>query len=175
MKVRAGCAYNKSSAPENVTISSRLLSEVGALNVSSMKLDFSRSGIAQLWIDGALPAMLKQTKGRDVRTELAGKSDSPFPPALMPVGDLLCSERPKPLQHAVTLLLSYPHSVTLAPAMQDDNGWWTMPGSTIYGQIRIPLPSQAIAQIRQMEGDGYQYELNLKDVELVNKTPRSRQ
>ncbi len=137
-----------------------------------MKLDFSRGGIGQLWITGALPPMLKQAKGRDVKAQLSGKSDSPFPPALMPIGDLLCSERPKPLQHAVTLLLSFPHSVTVSPAVQDDNGWWTMPGSTIYGQLRIPLPAGAIAQIHQVEGDGYQFELDLKDVELTNKTKR---
>src|SRR5713101_1601041 len=88
----------------------------------AMKLDFSRGGIGQLWITGALPPMLKQAKGRDVKAQLSGKSDSPFPPALMPIGDLLCSERPKPLQHAVTLLLSFPHSVTVSPAVQDDNG-----------------------------------------------------
>ncbi len=131
--------------------------------VSTMKLDFSLGDIDPLWIDGALPSTLQQIKNRDVKAQLAGKLDSPFPSALLPVGDLLCRERPSPLQHAVTLMLSYPRSIT-------HNGWWTIRGSSIYGQIRIPLPAEAITQIRQVEGDRYQYELTLKDVELVNKT-----
>jgi hypothetical protein len=138
----------------------------------AVKLEFSLDDIGQLWIDGKLPSTLRRTKRRDVKAQLAGKSDSPFPPALVPVGDLLCSERPSPLQHAVTLLLTYPHSITTAPAVEDGNGWWSIPGSTVYGQIRIPLSPEAISQIRQIDGDGYQYELDLKDVELVNKTPR---
>jgi len=137
-----------------------------------MKLDFSLGDIDQLWIDGALPSMLRQMKNNDVKAQLSGKVDSPFPSALVPTGDLLCSERPSPLQHAVTLLLSYPHSITPSPAVQDDNGWWSIPGSTVYGQIRIPLSSEAIAQIHRVESDDHQYELTLEDVELVNKTPR---
>jgi hypothetical protein len=136
-----------------------------------MKLNFSLGDIDQLWIDGALPSTLREKKGRDVKAQLAGKSDSPFPHALVPIGDLLCSERPSPLQHAVTLLLADPRSITPAPAVKDNNGWWTMPGSTIYGQIRIPLTAEAIAQIREVDGDGYGYELMLKGVELTNKTP----
>ena len=137
-----------------------------------MKLDFSRGSIGHLWVDGALPEMLKQRKSRDVKAQLAGRSDSPFPPALMPVGDLLCSERPKPLQHAVTLLLPYPHSITPGPAVKDDGGWWTVPGSTIYGQIRIPLTAEAIAKIRQVDDDGYSYELMFEGIELVDRTPK---
>ena len=136
-----------------------------------MKLEFSLNDIGQLWVDGELPSMLRQTKGRKVKAQLTGKSDSPFPPPFR-VGDLLCSERPSPLQHAVTLMLAYLHSITPSPAVRDDNGWWSVPGSETHGQIRIPLTAEAIAQIREVDGDGYNYELDLMDVELVNKTPR---
>jgi hypothetical protein len=136
-----------------------------------VKLEFSLDDIGQLWIDGKLPSTLRQTKGRKVKAQLAGKSDSPFPRTI-PVADLLCSERPSPLQHAVTLMLAYVHSITPWPAVRDENGWWSMPGWERHGQIRIPLTAEAIAQIREVDGDGYKYELDLKDIELVNKTPR---
>jgi hypothetical protein len=139
---------------------------------SMIKLNFSLGAIDQLWIDGALPSMLREKKDNNVKVQLSGKSDAPFPPAIVPVGDLLRSERPSPLQHAVTLLLAYPHSIIPAPAVKDDSGWWTMPGSTRYGQIRIPLTAEAIAQIRAIDGDGYDYELVLEGVELANKTPK---
>jgi hypothetical protein len=67
-------------------------------------------------------------------------------------------------------MLTYLHSITPSPAVKDDNGWWSMPGSETHGQIRIPLTPEAIAQIHEVNGDGYQYELDLKDVELANKT-----
>jgi len=135
-----------------------------------VKLEFSLDDIGQLWIDGELPSMLRQTEPRNVKAELAGKSDSPFPPPFH-VGDLLRSEQPSPLQHAVTLMLAYEHSITPSPAVRDENGWWSMPGWERHGQIRVPLTAEAIAQIREVDGDGYKYELDLKDIELVNKTP----
>jgi hypothetical protein len=136
-----------------------------------MKLDFSFDDIDPAWIDGALPSTLRLRKGNHVKAQLAGKSDSPFPRPF-PVGDLLFSERPSPLQHAVTLMLTYLHSTTPSPAVKDDLGWWTMPGSEIHAQIRIPLTAEAIAQIRKVDGDGYSYELMLEGVEASNKTPR---
>jgi len=136
-----------------------------------VKLEFSLDDIGQLWIDGGLPSILRQTKGQNVKAQLAGKSDSPFP-APFPVGDLLCSERPSPLQHAVTLMLTYLHSITPSPAARDDKGWWSIPGSEIHGQIRIPLTAEAIAQVHEVDGDGYNYKLDLTDVELVNKARR---
>ena len=135
-----------------------------------MKLDFSLGDIDQLWIDGALPSKLRQKKDNHVKTHLAGKSDSPFPPPF-PIGDLLRSERPSPLQHAVTLMLTYLHSITPSPAVKDNNGWWSIPGWEKHGQIRIPLTAEAISQIREVDGDGYSYELTLDSVEVTNKTP----
>lgn len=126
---------------------------------------FSRSDIAPIWIDGSLP--LEQKGGRRVKVSLTGKSDSPFPPALLPYGDLLRGERQSPLQHFIMLLLEYPHSVTPSPAVQDEGGWWTVPGSTVIGQIRIPLPAEAIAKIRAVDADNHNYELALEGVELV--------
>lgn len=137
----------------------------------AVKLDFNLDHIDQLWIDGALPSTVRQKKDKRIKARLAGKSDTPFPPPF-PVGEVLCSERPSPLQHAVTLMLTYLRSITPSPAVKDENGWWTVPGSEIHGQIRIPLTAEAIAQIREVDGDGYVYELDLNDVELANKTPK---
>jgi hypothetical protein len=130
-----------------------------------MKLMFSRGDVAPLWIDGSLP--FKPKEGRRVKATLAGKSDAPFPPALYPYGDLLCGERPSPLQHRVTLLLDFPLSITPAPAVQDGGGFWSIPGSTVVGQIRIPLFAEAIAQLRPVEAETHNYELALEGVELV--------
>jgi hypothetical protein len=127
---------------------------------------FSRGDVAPLWIDGSsLP--LKHKESRRVKVTLAGKSDAPFPPALFPYGDLLCGERPSPLQHFVTLLLEFPQSITPAPAVQDDGGWWSVPGSPVIGQIRIPLSAEAIAKLSVVDADTHNYELALEGVELV--------
>lgn len=130
-----------------------------------MKLMFSLDDIKPLWIDGPLP--LERKAGRRVKVTLTGKSDAPFPSALFPYGDLLCGERPTPLQHFIMLLLEYPHSITPAPAVQDEGGWWSVPGSQVIGQIRIPLSAEAIAQLRPVEAETRNYELALEGVELV--------
>jgi hypothetical protein len=135
-----------------------------------VRFEFSFDSIDQLWIDGKFP--LKDKRNRKVKAKLSGKSDSNFPP-VFELGDLLCSERPSPLQHAITLMFEYVHSITPAPAVVTD-GWSTIPGSPIIGQIRIPLPAGAIAQIQDADdgAEGYQYELTLDGVELVNRTPK---
>jgi hypothetical protein len=49
--------------------------------------------------------------------------------------------------------------------------WSDVPGATIYAQIRIPLPAEAIPLIREADGgEEYSYELILENVELENKT-----
>jgi len=130
-----------------------------------MKLMFSRGDVPRLWIDGSL--LLKSKEGRRVKVTLAGKSDAPFPPAMFPYGDLLCGERPTPLQHSVTLLLEYPHSITPAPPVQQPGGFWSVPGSQVIGQIRVALSAEAIAQLRPVEAETHNYELALEGVELV--------
>ena len=133
-----------------------------------MQLNFTFNEIDQLWIDGKLPFRVKPD--HKVKLQLSGTSASVFPP-ILEIGDLLCSERPSPLQHAVTLLLAYTQStvpITATPAKRD--GWYDIPGSMIYGQIRIPLSLEAISQIREVDGEGYNYELSLRDIELTNKT-----
>jgi hypothetical protein len=134
-----------------------------------MQLTFAvNRSIRPAWIDGPLPNGLRLKRTPRVKVDLSGKSDSHFPRSMMPIGDLLCSERPKPkLQHGAMLLLSYPHSITTSPAVQGEDGWWTVPGSTEWGQIRIALSPEAIALIRQVEADDHDFELKLKDVELV--------
>jgi hypothetical protein len=132
-----------------------------------MKLMFSRGGVEPLWIDGSLP--LKPKEGRRVKVTFEGKSDAPFPPALRPYGDLLCGERPSPLQHYITLLVDFPLSTTLAPAVQEGGGWWSMPGSTVWGQIRVALSAEAIALLQPVEAETHNYELTLEGVELVSK------
>jgi hypothetical protein len=136
-----------------------------------LELNFSFGSIDPLWIDGKCP--ISHGGGRKVKVTLSGVANSTFPPIFL-IGELLCSERPSPVQHAITLLLEYAHSITPSPAVKKD-GWWTVPGSPVIGQIRIPLPTEAIAQIRAKEDntDEYDYQLALANVKLVNVS-RSR-
>lgn len=132
-----------------------------------MKLPFSFDDVDPIWIDGSLPL---QKKDRRVAVQLAGTSGSYFPRAVNKIGDLLLFERPSPLQHAVSLLLSYPYStVPIGGPPPKDGEWSEVPGSTIYRQIRIALPADAISQVREVDGDEYGYELTLNDVELEER------
>jgi hypothetical protein len=84
---------------------------------------------------------------------------------------LLCGARPSPAEYFITLLLTYRHSTVpfnLSPPKKGE--WSEIPGSTIYGQIRIPLPSEAIAGVTESEDIDYDYEVVLDDVELENKS-----
>ncbi|MEO6871473.1 MAG: hypothetical protein ABI233_04545 [Chthoniobacterales bacterium] len=130
-----------------------------------MILPFSFGDVEQKWIDGPFP--LKRSGNRRVKVQLTGKTSSYFPSAINKIGDLLASERPTPLQHAITLLLSFPYStVPLGGPPAKEGEWADVPGSVIYRQIRIPLPREAISQIREVENEAYSYELTLEDVQL---------
>jgi hypothetical protein len=134
-----------------------------------MILHFTFNDIEPIWIPGKFP--LAKTESRKVKVQLAGESSSHFPP-ILEVGDLLCDARPSPPEYFITLLLTYPHGTVPLNAPPPKEGIWSdVPGSTIYGQIRIPLPAEAIPLIRETGGGGkYSYELTLEDVELKNKT-----
>lgn len=136
-----------------------------------MKLPFSFDDVEPIWIDGGLPI---RKSNCNVNVRLAGQSDFYFPRALSKVGHLLCRERPSPLQHAVTLLLNYPYSnVPVGGPPPREGEWSDVPGSTIYRQIRLALPNEAVQQIREVEDYDYGYELLLKDVQLEHH-PRQR-
>ncbi len=116
--------------------------------MQSMKLTLSvGASVPSLWIDGPLPWQKK----RDWKVKLRGKpkSTTRIPP-FSDVGDLLCGERPSPLQHRVTLKLRY----------QKSNP------PPIYDQILIPLTKEALAEIREVDAEECSYELMLDDVEL---------
>lgn len=132
-----------------------------------MVLYFSFNDIEPIWIRGKFPL---RKKSRKVKVRLAGKSNSHFP-AILETGDLLCGARPSALEWKITLLLTYPHStVSLNIPPPKEGEWSDVPGSTIYGQIRIPLPAEAIAHITEVDNDNYDYKLTLENVELVNRT-----
>lgn len=131
-----------------------------------MKLQFSRGFPEQLWIDGPLPLGKSAGQNRAVEVNLSGTSDMPFP-NVFKSGDLLFSERPEPLQHAVTLLLEYQHSTVPSPSVCGADGWWSVPGAPVIGQIRIPLTREAIAKIARVDGRDHQYEVTLENTELA--------
>jgi hypothetical protein len=143
-----------------------------------MKLTFSLKfdGIPQLWLDGPLP--LPQKQNQSVKARLNIRSASDFPRSYQEQGRLLCSGRESPLQYAVTLLLTYPLSTVPlgTPQSKKDGEWSDVPGSTIYGQIRIPLPKEAIAKISEVSSDKYDFELTLDDLKLVEyESPQGTQ
>jgi hypothetical protein len=134
-----------------------------------MTLHFTFNDIEPIWIPGTLP--LAKAESRKVKVRLAGWSSSRFPP-ILDVGELLCGARPWPPEYFITLLLTYPYSTAaLNPPPLKENIWSDVPGATIYTQIRIPLPAEAIPLIREADGgEEYSYELTLENVELENKT-----
>ena len=50
--------------------------------------------------------------------------------------------------------------------------WCPVPGSPIYGQIRVALPPEAVEKIHRVSGNDNTYELTLEDVELIDVPPR---
>ena len=95
---------------------------------------------------------------------------------MIEIGDLLCGARPSRPDYFITLLLTYPYGtvpVNIAPRKEDF--WSEIPGSTIYGQIRIPLPKDVIALLKPIDGGSdYSYELTLENVAMENRTKRQK-
>jgi len=138
-----------------------------------MTLDYSFNDIEPIWIPGEFP--LGETQTRNVKVKLSGTTNSYFPPALLEIGDLLCGARPTRPDYFITLLLTYPYgTIPLNVAPPREGFWSEIPGSTIYGQIRIPLPEQAVALLKAADGGSeYSYELTLNNVAMSNKTQRT--
>ena len=135
-------------------------------------LDYSFNDIEPIWIPGEFP--LGKTETRKVKVKLSGTTNSYFPTAMLEIGDLLCGARPTPPDYFIALLLTYPYGtvpLNLAPARE---GFWSeIPGSTICGQIRIPLLKEAVASLQIADGGSeYSYELILANVTMQNKTKR---
>jgi len=73
----------------------------------------------------------------------------------------------------VTLLLTYHHStVPLRTSPPPVGEWYPVPGSPVYGQIRVALPPDAVKQVRCVSANDHNYELTLEDVELTEVTRR---
>jgi hypothetical protein len=139
-----------------------------------MTLDYSFNDIEPIWIPGEFP--LSKTQTRKVKVKLSGTTNSYFPSAMLEIGDLLCGARPTRPDYFITLLLTYPYGTVpfnVAPARE---GFWSeIPGSTIYGQIRIPLPKEAVALLQMADGGSeYSYEFTLANVTMQNKTKRQK-
>jgi hypothetical protein len=79
-----------------------------------------------------------------VSVTLSGTTSLYFPPAIFEIGDLLCGARPSRPDYFITLLLTCPYGMVpfnIAPPKEDF--WSEIPGSTIYGQIRISLSKRS--------------------------------
>jgi hypothetical protein len=139
-----------------------------------MTLDYSFNDIEAIWIRGELP--FGKTETRKVKVKLSGTTNSYFPPAMLEIGDLLCGARPSRPDYFVTLLLTYPYGTVPLNVSPAREGFWSeIHGSTIYGQIRIPLPEQAVTLLKPADGGSeYSYELTLDNVAMNNKTKRPR-
>jgi hypothetical protein len=139
-----------------------------------MTLHYSLNDIEPIWIPGEFP--LGKTQTRKVKLKLSGTTNSYFPPAMLEIGDLLCGARPPRPDYFITLLLTYPYSTVPINISPPKEGFWSdVPGSSIYGQIRIPLPKEAIALLRAVDGDSdYSYELTLENVAMENRTKRQK-
>jgi hypothetical protein len=139
-----------------------------------MTLDYSFNDIEPIWISGEFP--LGKTQTRKVKVRLSGTTNSYFPPAMLEIGDLLCGARPTRPDYFITLLLTYPYGtvpLNVVPAREDF--WSEIPGSTIYGQIRIPLSKEAVTLLQTADsGSDYAYELAFVDVTMQNKTKRQK-
>lgn len=136
---------------------------------TSMRLDYSFNDIATLFQPGDFPFPDMRTE--KVKVSISGSSDSRFPP-IFAIGDLLCHWRPTN-EIGITLLLRYQAGITPPsnePPSCDE--WTPVSNSPIYGQIRVSLTPEAIKQIRKPpgDGDGYDYELTLQDVQFTDKT-----
>ncbi|SRR6266568_1666091 len=139
-----------------------------------MTLQYSLNDIEPIWIPGEFP--LGKTEDRRVKVNLSGTTNSYFPPAMLEIGDLLCGTRPARPDYFITLLLTYPYGTVPFNVAPPKEGFWSeIPGSTIYGQIRIPLPKEAIAFLRPVDtGGAYSYELTLENVAMENRTKRPK-
>ena len=137
--------------------------------VPVITLTFSRqfNGISPLWLSGPLP--FSSAENRHVRVNFVNiLAAIGFPASYYEKGQLLCHERPSPLQHAVTLLLTYPlATVSSGPVAPKPGEWTDVRGSTVYGQILIPLPAEAVAAIRSLPSSDCALELELQRVELL--------
>jgi hypothetical protein len=140
-----------------------------------MTMHYSLNDIEPIWIPGKLP--LGETQTRKVKVKLSGTTNSYFPAAMFEIGDLLCGARPSRPDYFIMLLMTYPYGTVptnIAPRRED--GFWSpVPGSTIYGQIRIPLPKEAIALLKSVDGGSeYSYELTLDNVAMEDRTKRKK-
>lgn len=135
-----------------------------------MKLKYSFNGIEPHWFAGELP--FREMRTERVKVRLTGRSSSDIP-LFLEIGDLLTYSRELPRESAVTLLLTYYHSTVPPSDSPPPMGvWHPVPGSLIYGQIRIALTPEAVGRIHSDSGDGYNYQLTLEDVELIDVTRR---
>ena len=108
-----------------------------------------------------------------VKVQLTGQASTNFPP-YFEIADLLCYRRPTPPESAITLMLTYHHcNVPLSTTPEPWGEWHPIPGSPIYGQIRVALPPEAVAKICKVSNENYSYELTLNDLKTGTASPKS--
>src|SRR5947208_1201605 len=134
----------------------------------AMQLGYSFNTIEPCWFPGDLP--FPEMRTERVNVQLTGRAATNFPP-YFEIGDLLCYRRPTPPESAITLMLTYHHSnVPLSTTPEPWGEWHPVPGSPIYGLIRVALPPEAVAKICKVLNENYSYELTLNDLEMIDVT-----
>jgi hypothetical protein len=118
--------------------------------------------IDPIWIDGELP--YPDMGIEKVRVRIQGVANGSFP-RFVEEGELLPYRRRQPEQHAITLLLIYgAGTVPLSASPASTTDWAPVPGSPVFGQIRVPLTAEAIQCLRRVDEPSHQFELVLDEV-----------
>lgn len=112
-----------------------------------MNLNYSFSSIDPLIISS--PSPIRTEANEKILVDIDGTSDGPFP-ACLREADLLSYGDSDGTSHGYTLLLTYVSGRTPPSASPCKIGEWKpMPDSLIFGQIRVPLPAEAIRLIHR--------------------------
>jgi hypothetical protein len=137
-----------------------------------MTLHYSFKNIDPIWYSGALP--YPEMRAPKVKIYLAGNSAGYFPP-VFEIADLLTYHRKSTNDSAITVLFTYVAGIVPQHPHAPENGVWSsFPGTQIFGQIRMPLPEEAVRLIKKADGEIYEFELRLLDFDLKEERQNSQ-
>lgn len=112
-----------------------------------MNLNYSFNSIDTLIFSG--PSPIHTEANEKILVDIEGTSDGPFP-ACLKEADLLSYGDSNDSSHGYTLLLTYVAGQTPPSASPCKIGEWEpVPDSLIFGQVRVPLSTEAIRLIQR--------------------------
>lgn len=129
-----------------------------------MILHYSFKDIEPVWYSGALP--FPEMRSPKAKIYLEGNSAGSFP-AVFEIADLLTKHRISTNESAITVLFTYVAGIVPQnPHPPKPGVWSSVPGTKIFGQIRMPLPEEAVHLIKKVDGESYEFELRLLNIDL---------